>query len=55
MFVTRATILIVLAALALAHYQFWQVRAEILAAERNHYFVPAKGQFVELRDKRSPS
>ena len=42
MFVTRATILVVLFTLAAGHYFYWQVRGEILAAERNHYFAPEK-------------
>jgi hypothetical protein len=46
MFVTRATFFIVLGALAFGHYYYWQVRGEILAAERNHYFVTAKGSTV---------
>lgn len=43
MFVTRVTILIVLFALAFGHYYYWQVRGEIIAAERNHYFVKKGG------------
>ena len=43
MFLTRATILFVLFAVAAGHYYYWQVREEILAAERNHYFHPGKG------------
>ena len=43
MFVTRATILFVLFAIAFGHYYFWQVREEIMAAERNHYFAFKKG------------
>jgi len=42
MFLTRATILFVLFAIAAGHYYYWHMREEILAAERNHYFVPAK-------------
>jgi len=42
MFLTRATILFVLFALALGHYYYWHVREEILAAERNFYFGPGK-------------
>ena len=43
MFVTRATILFVLFALAVGHFYYWQVREEIIAAERNYYFIKAKG------------
>ena len=43
MFLTRATILFVLVAIALGHYYYWHVREEILAAERNYYFHPGKG------------
>ena len=42
MFVTRASILIVLFALALGHYYYWTVRGDILAAEKNHYFGAKK-------------
>ena len=44
MLLTRATILFVLFALAFGHYYYWHVREEILAAERNVYFVPAHDQ-----------
>ena len=43
MFVTRATLLIVLFAVALGHFYFWHVRGEIMAAEKNHYFALKKG------------
>ena len=46
MFFSRATILFVLFALAAGHYYYWHVREEILAAERNHYFVTPKGQHI---------
>ena len=42
MFLTRATILFVLFCVAGGHYYYWQVREEILAAERNYYFHPGK-------------
>ena len=54
MFVTRATILFVLFALAAGHYYYWQVRGEIIEAERNHYFVKGKGALTSVPD-RSPS
>ena len=43
MFLTRATILFVLLAVALGHYYYWHVREEILATERNYYFHPGRG------------
>jgi hypothetical protein len=46
MFITRATLLFVLFALALGHYYYWHVLGEILAAERNQYFVTPKGAAI---------
>lgn len=48
----RGSFLTVMLALAAGHYYFWAVHLDILKAERNHYFVPAKGQFVTLRSTR---
>jgi hypothetical protein len=45
----RGSFLTVMLCLAAGHYYFWAVHLDILKAERNHYFVPAKGQFVVLR------
>ena len=48
MFVTRATLLFVIFALAAGHYFYWHVRGEILESERNHYFIKAKGPLTKV-------
>jgi hypothetical protein len=41
MFITRATLLFVLFAVAAGHWYYWQVRDEILSAEKTYYFRKA--------------
>lgn len=51
MFLTRATILFVLFAVAVGHYYYWHVREEILAAERNVYFGHGKRSVNSVPDR----
>ena len=51
MFLIRATILFVLFAIAVGHYYYWHVREEILAAERNFYFVHGKRSINAVPDR----